>query len=183
MTFCADFCFVIVAFFSNSLFYLSKKLFCGENEKQMPLLCHWLSKLFLRALELCFSIFLSLPRFFFIISWNLCWKKHCVTFQTQGTITPHTIVILPNTNGMHLLLCYDSKWLVCLFTVTCCPLLWFLQVFLFAMTVTDFSLCFSGKNWLFSFLWQKLVCFYCSEKTVLCLFAVYNCFDGLNIVL
>lgn len=160
MTFCADFCFVIVAFFSNSLFYLSKKLFCGENEKQMPLLCHWLSKLFLRALELCFSIFLSLPRFFFIISWNLCWKKHCVTFQTQGTITPHTIVILPNTNGMHLLLCYDSKWLVCLFTVTvtcCCPLLWWLQVFLFAMTATGSFLCYDG-DWFFSLLfWQKLV--------------------------
>lgn len=157
MTFCADFCFVIVAFFSNSLFYLSKKLFCGENEKQMPLLCHWLSKLFLRALELCFSIFLSLPRFFFIISWNLCWKKHCVTFQTQGTITPHTIVILPNTNGMHLLLCYDSKWLVCLFTVTCCPLLWFLQVFLFAMTATGSFLCYDS-DWFFSLLfWQKLV--------------------------
>ncbi|PVD18344.1 hypothetical protein C0Q70_20893 [Pomacea canaliculata] len=28
--------------------------------------------------------------------------------HTQGTITPHTIVILPNTNGMHLLLCYDT---------------------------------------------------------------------------
>ncbi|XP_076435279.1 mitogen-activated protein kinase kinase kinase kinase 4-like isoform X2 [Babylonia areolata] len=35
-----------------------------------------------------------------------------VTFfinQTQGTIMPHTIVILPNTNGMHLLLCYDNE--------------------------------------------------------------------------
>ncbi|XP_070213213.1 mitogen-activated protein kinase kinase kinase kinase 4-like isoform X2 [Littorina saxatilis] len=29
--------------------------------------------------------------------------------HTQGTITPHTIVILPNTNGMHLLLCYDNE--------------------------------------------------------------------------
>lgn len=29
--------------------------------------------------------------------------------HTQGLITPHTIVILPNTNGMHLLLCYDNE--------------------------------------------------------------------------
>ncbi|XP_046334545.1 misshapen-like kinase 1 isoform X2 [Haliotis rufescens] len=35
-----------------------------------------------------------------------------VTFyinQTQGPITPHTIVILPNTNGLQLLLCYDNE--------------------------------------------------------------------------
>ncbi|XP_050395697.1 misshapen-like kinase 1 isoform X4 [Patella vulgata] len=29
--------------------------------------------------------------------------------QTQGTIMPHTVVILPNTNGLHLLLCYDNE--------------------------------------------------------------------------
>lgn len=32
----------------------------------------------------------------------------CVLFQTQGLVTPHTIVILPNNQGMQLLLCYDS---------------------------------------------------------------------------
>lgn len=29
--------------------------------------------------------------------------------QVQGRITPHCVVILPNSNGMQLLLCYDSK--------------------------------------------------------------------------
>ncbi|XP_033760078.1 misshapen-like kinase 1 isoform X4 [Pecten maximus] len=29
--------------------------------------------------------------------------------QTQGPITPHTIVVLPNTNGMLLLLCYNNE--------------------------------------------------------------------------
>ena len=27
----------------------------------------------------------------------------------QGPITPHTIVTLPNSNGMQLLLCYDNE--------------------------------------------------------------------------
>lgn len=30
--------------------------------------------------------------------------------QSQGTITPHTIITLPNSKGMQLLLCYDSKF-------------------------------------------------------------------------
>ena len=30
-------------------------------------------------------------------------------FQTHGPLSPHTIVILPNTSGMQMLLCYDSK--------------------------------------------------------------------------
>ncbi|XP_044752781.1 TRAF2 and NCK-interacting protein kinase isoform X8 [Coccinella septempunctata] len=30
-------------------------------------------------------------------------------FQTQGSITPHCIVTLPNSNGMQLLLCYDNE--------------------------------------------------------------------------
>lgn len=30
-------------------------------------------------------------------------------FQTQGPITPHCIVTLPNSNGMQLLLCYDNE--------------------------------------------------------------------------
>jgi misshapen/NIK-related kinase len=29
--------------------------------------------------------------------------------HVQGPVTPHTIVILPNTNGMQLLLCYDNE--------------------------------------------------------------------------
>jgi TRAF2/NCK-interacting kinase len=29
--------------------------------------------------------------------------------QTQGAITPHCIVTLPNSNGMQLLLCYDNE--------------------------------------------------------------------------
>ncbi|ESO96188.1 hypothetical protein LOTGIDRAFT_214738 [Lottia gigantea] len=29
--------------------------------------------------------------------------------HTQGNIIPHTVVILPNTNGLHLLLCYDNE--------------------------------------------------------------------------
>ncbi|XP_041349834.1 misshapen-like kinase 1 isoform X2 [Gigantopelta aegis] len=29
--------------------------------------------------------------------------------QSQGPISPHTIVILPNTNGLQLLLCYDNE--------------------------------------------------------------------------
>merc|ERR1712032_1392074 len=29
--------------------------------------------------------------------------------HAQGPVTPHTIVTLPNTNGMQLLLCYDKK--------------------------------------------------------------------------
>ena len=29
--------------------------------------------------------------------------------HAQGPITPHTIVTLPNTNGMQLLLCYDNE--------------------------------------------------------------------------
>ncbi|XP_029641826.1 traf2 and NCK-interacting protein kinase isoform X6 [Octopus sinensis] len=29
--------------------------------------------------------------------------------QTQGPITPHTMVILPNTDGLQLLLCYDNE--------------------------------------------------------------------------
>ncbi|GFN96166.1 traf2 and nck-interacting protein kinase [Plakobranchus ocellatus] len=36
----------------------------------------------------------------------------CITFyvnQNHGPITPHTIVILPNTNGLQLLLCYDNE--------------------------------------------------------------------------
>ena len=33
---------------------------------------------------------------------------------------PHTIVILPNTNGMQLLLCYDSKYMVNLFSLKAC---------------------------------------------------------------
>jgi misshapen/NIK-related kinase len=27
----------------------------------------------------------------------------------QGPVTPHTIVTLPNSNGMQLLLCYDNE--------------------------------------------------------------------------
>lgn len=30
-------------------------------------------------------------------------------FQIQNSITPHTIVTLPNSNGMQLLLCYDNE--------------------------------------------------------------------------
>jgi hypothetical protein len=30
-------------------------------------------------------------------------------FQTQGPISPHCIVPLPNSNGMQLLLCYDNE--------------------------------------------------------------------------
>ncbi len=30
-------------------------------------------------------------------------------FQSQAVVSPHCIVILPNSNGMQLLLCYDSK--------------------------------------------------------------------------
>lgn len=30
-------------------------------------------------------------------------------FQTQGPISPHCIVTLPNSNGMNLLLCYDNE--------------------------------------------------------------------------
>ena len=29
--------------------------------------------------------------------------------HAQGPVTPHTIVTLPNTNGMQLLLCYDNE--------------------------------------------------------------------------
>lgn len=29
--------------------------------------------------------------------------------QTQGPITPHCIVTLPNSNGMQLLVCYDNE--------------------------------------------------------------------------
>lgn len=29
--------------------------------------------------------------------------------QTQGPISPHCIVTLPNSNGMNLLLCYDNE--------------------------------------------------------------------------
>ncbi len=29
--------------------------------------------------------------------------------QIQNSITPHTIVTLPNSNGMQLLLCYDNE--------------------------------------------------------------------------
>lgn len=29
--------------------------------------------------------------------------------QSQSSITPHTIITLPNSKGMQLLLCYDSK--------------------------------------------------------------------------
>jgi hypothetical protein len=29
--------------------------------------------------------------------------------QSQGPITPHTIITLPNSKGLQLLLCYDSK--------------------------------------------------------------------------
>lgn len=35
--------------------------------------------------------------------------KHVFPLQTHGPICPHTIVILPNTNGMQLLLCYDNE--------------------------------------------------------------------------
>jgi hypothetical protein len=31
-----------------------------------------------------------------------------VSFQTHQSMTPHCVVILPNSNGMQLLLCYDS---------------------------------------------------------------------------
>lgn len=31
------------------------------------------------------------------------------SFQTQGSISPHCIVTLPNSNGMQLLLCYDNE--------------------------------------------------------------------------
>ena len=30
-------------------------------------------------------------------------------FFSKGPVTPHTIVTLPNTNGMQLLLCYDNE--------------------------------------------------------------------------
>lgn len=33
------------------------------------------------------------------------------TLQTNATTTPHCIVVLPNSNGMQLLLCYDSEYL------------------------------------------------------------------------
>ncbi len=36
-------------------------------------------------------------------------KIHNENFFLQGPITPHTIVTLPNTNGMQLLLCYDNE--------------------------------------------------------------------------
>ena len=29
--------------------------------------------------------------------------------HAQGPVSPHTIVTLPNTNGMQLLLCYDNE--------------------------------------------------------------------------
>ena len=32
-----------------------------------------------------------------------------IPFSLQGPVTPHTIVTLPNTNGMQLLLCYDNE--------------------------------------------------------------------------
>lgn len=32
-----------------------------------------------------------------------------IPLQTQGPITPHCIVTLPNSNGMQLLLCYDNE--------------------------------------------------------------------------
>ena len=32
------------------------------------------------------------------------------SFQSQGPITPNAIVILPNSDGMQLLLCYDSEY-------------------------------------------------------------------------
>lgn len=32
-----------------------------------------------------------------------------VLLQTQGPISPHCIVALPNSNGMQLLLCYDNE--------------------------------------------------------------------------
>ncbi|CAL1541662.1 unnamed protein product [Lymnaea stagnalis] len=39
-------------------------------------------------------------------------QSGCITFyvnQTHGPISPHTIVILPETNGLQLLLCYDNE--------------------------------------------------------------------------
>ncbi|XP_059143805.1 serine/threonine-protein kinase mig-15-like isoform X2 [Physella acuta] len=39
-------------------------------------------------------------------------QSGCITFyvnQTNGPIVPHTIVILPDTNGRQLLLCYDNE--------------------------------------------------------------------------
>lgn len=36
--------------------------------------------------------------------------QECFEFQVQECIVPHCVVILPNSNGMQLLLCYDSKW-------------------------------------------------------------------------
>ena len=32
-----------------------------------------------------------------------------IPYSLQGPVTPHTIVTLPNTNGMQLLLCYDNE--------------------------------------------------------------------------
>lgn len=148
-------------FFKFFVLFVEKAILWGKWETNAFALS-LIEQVIFKGSGIMFQYFSFIAKVFFIISWNLCWKKHCVTFQTQGTITPHTIVILPNTNGMHLLLCYDSKWLVCLFTVTvtcCCPLLWWLQVFLFAMTATGSFLCYDG-DWFFSLLfWQKLVVF------------------------
>lgn len=36
-------------------------------------------------------------------------KSKFLFSQIQNSITPHTIVPLPNSNGMQMLLCYDNE--------------------------------------------------------------------------
>lgn len=38
-----------------------------------------------------------------------CERSRCSLPQIQGTVTPHAIVVLPKTDGMEMLLCYEDE--------------------------------------------------------------------------
>ncbi|GLG99937.1 Uncharacterized protein GBIM_06314 [Gryllus bimaculatus] len=56
--------------------------------------------------SVCFAVVLCL---WFALSCTLLTRGKNPVLQTQGPISPHCIVPLPNSNGMQLLLCYDNE--------------------------------------------------------------------------
>jgi len=63
--------------------------------------------------------------------------------QVSGSITPHVIVILPSGNGMHLLLCYDSKQMILLLSSSTCMLL---PAHMLRAGIVFGSICLSAEN-------------------------------------